>query len=362
MKFWFVLLALLPLSAARADALTDKFNTVWESLWFQGGAPAAVVRWPGDILVRVHGNNRSSHQDRIVKALTLVAAAAGRKVVDVSDAADAELRAQLEVHIVGERDLEDNQACYVRFEKTSDYLLEKAVLKMRTHNVYHCVLHEAMHAMGISGHPSGDTVLSYFYQRVDAITDLDRLMLKAWYSPSMKPGMTPFEALVVLTDQILLDSAGDFVGNRAAQQRFLQETMLGMESFAGDQGEIPVILKRSGKASGLFMRSGKTLIRYHLGLAYYRGTILPRDRAVAARWFERAARDGMAGAQYSAGYVHEKGEGVAVNALDAYMWYALAAAQGVTDGAKAVERLAATMSPEQIEQARAKISAFQPSL
>jgi hypothetical protein len=361
MKTWLVLLALLCLPTARADALGDRFNTVWESLWFQGGSPTSVVRWPGDILLRVHGINRSSHQERIVKALTLVATAAGRKVVDVSDAADAEQRAQLEVHIVGERDLEDNQACYVRFERTSRSLLEKVVLKMRTQNVYHCVLHEAMHAMGISGHPSGDTVLSYFYQRVDAITDLDRLMLKAWYSPAMKPGMTPFEALVVLTDHVVLDSAGDSIARREAQQRFLQDTVLGMESFAGDQGEVPVILKRSGKASGEFMRRGKTLIRYQLGLAHYRGTIVPRDHAVAAKWFERAARDGMASAQYSTGYVHEKGEGVAANPLDAYMWYALAAAQGVTDGAKALERLAGGMSPEQIEQARAKVSAFQPS-
>ena len=360
MKTWLLVLAALLASGARADALGDKFNTVWESLWFQGGTPTNVIRWPGDIAVRVHGDNRSAHHERIIKALTLVAAAAGRRIVDVSDAEDAVQRAQLEVHIVGQRDLEDNQACFVRIEKTSRSLIEKALLKRRTQNVYHCVLHEAMHAMGISGHPSGDTVLSYFYQRVDAITDMDRLMLKAWYSPSMKPGMTPFEALVVLTDHILMEGAGDFVENRARQKSFLLETIRSMEAFASDKGEIPIILKRSGKASGEAMRRGATLIRYHLGLAYYRATIVQRDFAAAAMWFERAARDGMASAQYSTGYMYERGEGVAASGPDAYMWYGLAAASGVDEGVKGQARVAAKLTPEQIEEVKAKIAAFKP--
>jgi hypothetical protein len=39
MKRWLLLLACIACAGARADALQDRFNTVWESLWYQGGSP-----------------------------------------------------------------------------------------------------------------------------------------------------------------------------------------------------------------------------------------------------------------------------------------------------------------------------------
>lgn len=342
---------------ARADELQDRFNTVWESVWYQGGAPSSVARWQDDIRVVVRGTDVSMHRERILAALKTVADHAGRRVIDVSGSADGVSQAGLDVEIVDNHRLEDNQPCYVRLMDVSQGVIRKAELKMRSRLVYHCVLHEAMHAMGIPGHPSGSTVLSYFYQRVDALTELDTLMLKAWYSPQMRPGMTPLEAVGVLTGAVA-DAAGAPEDARERRQRFMQETFASMEAYASDKGEIPVVLKRSGKASAESMRRGQTLMRFFLGMAYLRGQNLARDPARAADWFERAARDGLPAGQMVMGTLFEYGEGVLASQEDAYVWYSLAAAQDVGQGRSAVERLAPGLTPEQLERAKARIRAF----
>lgn len=361
MKAWIVLLICMAMQTARADALTDRFNTVWESLWFQGGTPLRVERWGEVIRVRVRGLNVPAHRERVIKGLRTVADVAGVKVVDVSDSVDAEERANLDIELVGPRDLADNLACNVRRGKVQNAIILKMEMKMRAHLVYHCVLHEAMHAMGISGHPSGDTMLSYFYQRVDAITDMDRLMLRAWYSPEMKPGMTPLEAVVVLTNAVVKTYGGDSDAARAAQRTYLAQMFQSMEAFAGDKGELPIIIKRSGTASPASMRWGQTVMRHYLGWAYLDGTVVATDPAQAARWFERAARDGLLNAQNKLGELHEKGSGVEPSATEAYFWYGLAAAQQSESGKSALQRLTALLTPEQIDQAKARIAAFKPA-
>lgn len=361
MKAWIVFLICITMQTARADALTDRFNTVWESLWFQGGTPLRVERWGEVIRVRVRGLNVSTHHERVIKGLRTVADVAGVKVVDVSDSMDAEERANLDIELVGPRDLADNLACYVRRERVQNAIIQKMEMKMRAHLVYGCILHEAMHAMGISGHPSGDTMLSYFHQRVDAITDMDRLMLRAWYSREMKPGMTPLEAVVVLTDAVVKAYGDSSEASRTAQRSFLAQTFQSMETFAGDKGELPIIIKRSGTASPAAMRWGQTVMRHYLGWAYLNGTVVTTDPAQAVTWFERAALDGLLNAQNKLGELHEKGLGVAPNPVEAYYWFGLAATQQSATGKSALERLVAQLTPEQIEQAKARIAAFKPA-
>jgi hypothetical protein len=338
-----------------ADALQDRFDTVWESLWYQGGAPTTVVRWGGDIRVRIHGRNQSTHRGRVMAALGKVSDLAGIRLVDVSDAPDGETLANLDVQIVNDRDLQDNQACYVRVQKLVRSRIEKAELKMRDYAVYRCVLHEAMHAIGISGHPTGDTVLSYFYQRSDALTELDALLVRAWYSPQMRPGMTPLEAVVVLTDAVVKAHGKDAEPARAAQSKFLADTLRQMEAFGSEQGEIPVILKRSGTASTAMITRGRMLMRYFLGLAYMHGTISPVDERKGVTWLERAARDGLAAAQYATARAYERGEGVDANASEAYVWYSMAAAQEIPIAVEAVKRVASVMTPQEVEAAKARI-------
>lgn len=356
---WVFAVLLLVSQSVRADALGDRFSMVWESLWFQGGSPTSVVRWPGEIRVHVRGMNQSFHRERIVKSLQLVAAAAGRTVVDVTDQSDAATVANLDAEIVANNALQDNFACFVRFERVTNDLIGKALLKMRDGAVYRCVLHEAMHVMGIRGHPSGNTVLSYFYQRVDAITDLDRLMLKAWYSPGMSAGMTPFAALQVLTQAVVDADAGATPDASARRARFHAETLAGMESYVRGEGEVPVILKRSGTASAEGMRFGKRVMAYYLGTAYAEGVIAVADPKRSFEWFERSALDGLVGGQIMMGRLHEKGEGGAPqNASEAFFWFSLAAAQGSTAAQAQAQRVASVLTPEERAKADARISAF----
>ncbi len=354
------LLALFVLFAAvlpvRADALQDRFDTVWESLWYQGGSPTQVVRWGEEIRVRIHGRNQSTHRGRIMDALGKVTTLAGVRLVDVSDAPDAEKRANLDVQIVNDLDLPDNQACFVRVREIERSLITKAELKMRDHAVYQCVLHEAMHAIGISGHPTGDTVLSYFYQRVDALTELDELLVRAWYSPQMRPGMSPLAAVVVLTNAVVRAvPAGEQQRARVAQRRFLAETLRKMEAFGSNQGEVPAVLKRSGTASSEMIAQGRTLMQFYVGVTYADGVIADKDMVKAVDWIGYAARAGLLQAQLVLGYLYERGEGVEANASEAYVWYSMAAAQDVPYAVESVKRVAAVMTPEEVEIARARI-------
>ena len=41
-------------------------------------------------------------------------------------------------------------------------------------------------------------MLSYFPSKFDGLMPLDRVMLRAWYSPRVRGGMTPFEVLPVV--------------------------------------------------------------------------------------------------------------------------------------------------------------------
>ena len=52
---------------------------------------------------------------------------------------------------------------------------------------------------------------------------------------------------------------------------------------------------------------------------------------MAAQWYQRAAEQGDAGAQFNLGVIYENGEGVARDDKTAAQWYKLAAEQGNAD-------------------------------
>lgn len=66
----------------------------------------------------------------------------------------------------------------------------------------------------------------------------------------------------------------------------------------------------------------------YLGFMYYEGQGVEKDRREAFRWFDRAARKGMALAQYNLGMMYADGQGVMQDYSQALNWFNLAAAQG----------------------------------
>jgi len=281
---------------AQADAFEQGMNTMWEVLWHQSGTPTRLVRWEQDIQVRVFGVNAAAHRQQTLKALRAVAAETGVKVIDVSDRPDAAQQANVSIEITPDAMLSDNQPCETRLNFRTETRLDTVTLQMRDSEAWRCAYHEAMHVMGVRGHPEGDTVLSYFAKQVDGLQPLDRAMLRAWYSPRARGGMTPFEVLPILADELVAIMPDKAAATRA-RDRFLSRTIEQMQDFADGRGDVPAILKRSGKSSEEGVRFGRMEMSYFLGIAYQQGVTAPRDAGQAVRWLQRAASMGSRTAQ-----------------------------------------------------------------
>lgn len=76
-------------------------------------------------------------------------------------------------------------------------------------------------------------------------------------------------------------------------------------------------------------RAGDSKAQYNLGMRYLAGRGVKKDSAEAAKWFERAAVQGLADAQFNLGVLYQRGEGVAQDDRLAFFWYQSAADQGL---------------------------------
>jgi hypothetical protein len=281
---------------AQTDEFEQGLGTMWEVLWHQSGTPTRLVRWEQDIRVRITGVHLAVHKEHTLQALRTVAAEAGVKLTDVSDRADAAQVANLSVEITPDHMLEDNQPCVTFLNFYSETRIDSAAVQMRSKDAWRCAYHEAMHVMGVRGHPAGKTVLSYFPWKVDGLLPLDKVMLRGWYSPRMRAGMTPFEVLPVLADE-LVQTMPDKMAAAQARDRFFSRTIGEMQSFADGGGDVPAVVKRSGKSTTDGIKYGRTEMSYFLGIAYLEGSTVPQDPQQAVRWLQRAASLGNRPAQ-----------------------------------------------------------------
>jgi len=293
------LLCWLP-GVALADAFEQGLGTLWEVLWHQSGTPTRIVRWENDIRVRFRGVDVETHREHSMEALRAVTAEAGIKLIDVTNLPEAEQAANATIEILADNQLEDNQPCVTYLDFRNETRIDSATVQMRSRDAWRCDYHEAMHVMGVRGHPAGQTVLSYFPWKIDGLLPLDRVMLRAWYSSRMAGGMTPFEALPVLADQ-LIATAADRAAAIKARDQFFAATVQQMNAYANGQGDIPAVVKRSGKATAEGIRYGRSEMSYFLGVAYLEGATVQRDATQAVRWLERAATMGNRGAQAKLG-------------------------------------------------------------
>jgi len=112
--------------------------------------------------------------------------------------------------------------------------------------------------------------------------------------------MTPFEALPVLADE-LVAGAPDREEATQARDRFFAAILQQMHAYAAGQGDIPAVVKRSGKSTAEGIRFGRGEMSYFLGIAYMEGATAPRDATQAVHWLQRAATMGNRGAQAKLG-------------------------------------------------------------
>jgi hypothetical protein len=285
---------------AQSDEFEQGMGTMWEVLWHQSGTPTRLVRWEQDMRVRIFGVNLAQHKQHTLQALRDAAAEAGIKLTDVSDRPDAAQVANVSIEIVPDSALEDNQPCVTYLNFQTETRIDSAAMQMRSRDAWRCAYHESMHVMGVRGHPAGKTVLSYFPTKVDGLLPLDRAMLHAWYSPRTKGGMTPFEVLPILADE-LVATMPDRQAADAERDRFFARTIEQMQSFANGSGDVPLIVKRSGKSTEEGIRFGRMEMCYFLGVAYLEGTTVQPDPTLAVKWLQRAANLGSRTAQAKLG-------------------------------------------------------------
>jgi TPR repeat protein len=97
-----------------------------------------------------------------------------------------------------------------------------------------------------------------------------------------------------------------------------------------------------------------------LALAYARGDGLEKDMGMAARWYHEAADQGDAVSQRNLGIFYGVGDVGAKDDVQAYMWLILARAQGDDLAGPLLTSLAQRLTPKQIAQADALAKVFKP--
>lgn len=94
-----------------------------------------------------------------------------------------------------------------------------------------------------------------------------------------------------------------------------------------------------------------------LGTFYLHGLLgIPKDYALARQWYEKAATQGFAEAQFNLGTLYVNAQGVPEDYVRAYMWLNIAVAHLIGDEQKQKieyrEDIVRRMTPTQIEKAQ----------
>ena len=97
--------------------------------------------------------------------------------------------------------------------------------------------------------------------------------------------------------------------------------------------------------------------QYKLGQLYHFALGVPQNYAEATKWYEKAAAQGDADAQFSLGLMYATGDGVSQDDVRAYLWYTLAVAHSTGNKQKSAAAnrdgaLTRRMTPAQIAEAQ----------
>ncbi len=341
--------------SAKADQLDDNLQAVWEVLWDQRGMPQRLTRWKktdAPVRYRITGQHLNTNNAYIQTAMKAAGQASGLVFNDISDSPDAEKDAQIHFEIIKGIPDQPTFACVVQPQDYEGWNITKVKVLMVTREVWSCAHHEAMHILGIPGHPFGDTVLSYFKQRQDRLTALDRTIIQAWYSPEMPDGAYPFSALAVLTKFVVKNSDAKLSEGETKERvdKFLASTIRQMESFALGHGEVPQIIRRSGLASENAIAEAKREMAFMLGWAYYEGKVTSKSEVNAVQWFLRAAEAGHDVGQYLAGIAYFYGDGIGQNKQKGFYFLTKAAESPKSGLAALLSEFKKKLSPQDLLQ------------
>ena len=106
--------------------------------------------------------------------------------------------------------------------------------------------------------------------------------------------------------------------------------------------------------------AGDATAQFTLGYMHQFGQGVAQDLDKAARWYRRAAEQGHPAAQYNLGVFHQDGQGAPRDDVAAYMWLDLAARAGQMFAGAARNALARRMSAENIAEAQRRVREWRP--
>jgi Sel1 repeat len=346
--------------AALSNPLRDKdMQSLWEVLWDQRGYPRSLAFWKKTeqpIRYALIGEVKPAHLRRTAETFELMTALTELRFEQMSSGVPSEANILIEIT----KNARSNQEmpCYMQALEWKDRHYKKIKIVMRDDSVWDCMLHEVLHGMGLPGHPSGDTVLSYFPYRQDKLSDLDQIMLFAIYIWKMPPFATPFEALPVMMNALIGQQQFSEVQKREAEKqavRFMLQVVEKMEQFASGKGEIPPVIRRSGRASEEVISTSRSTMAYYLGTAYEDGDIVQKSASSAFKWYLVGAREGDIDAMAAAGISYYRGFGVAADRVEGWKWLAKASAGGSDHAKNQLEKLSAELSTEELAKLNASL-------
>ena len=85
-----------------------------------------------------------------------------------------------------------------------------------------------------------------------------------------------------------------------------------------------------------------------------------RSNKAAAYWNEQAANQGYAPSQLNLGRMYQTGTGVTQDNVEAYVWYAIAAASGDPAAATSRDQVSSRLTSEELAAARERVRQWQP--
>jgi hypothetical protein len=266
----FLCAAVLAFAPARADEITETLNVVWEVFWQQQGYLQSVSKWREPIRVSVSGAGSQRHRPFVLAQLGRVARSAG---IELAEAQPDGPAANFEVEIVADDLTRVGFYFACRTLRTPRVgVIQRVKITAEERALRRCILHEAMHAVGMPGHPRGGSILSY-YRGSDELTPADEFLLKVWYSDELKPGMYALPALAVFA-RALVQSVPEgevrLEAERAAAQ-FQRQALAQLELIAAGKGEPPRILFQSSTLTPAGLARGRVQAQLELDHAHRLG-------------------------------------------------------------------------------------------
>ena len=162
---------------------------------------------------------------------------------------------------------------------------------------------------------------------------------------SLVQAVAPYEQLLVKAQ----------FGNTAAQ------SYLGFLYISGEEG----VDKDPVEARAWFERAaaqGLADAQFNLALIYANGDGVPADPRQAAHWCRLAAEQGFAAAQDRLGVMFIKGEGVPLDEVEALAWFQLAARGGDAEGQAHWDYTRRRAQPDALQAAEQRARAIQAGI